>query len=44
MARKWLRPAPRADVAAAATGPVLAGVGASELDRLEDELDNVDGI
>jgi cytochrome c-type biogenesis protein CcmH/NrfF len=45
MARKWLRPTPGAGVAAAgAGGTALAGVQASELDRLEDELDEVDGI
>jgi cytochrome c-type biogenesis protein CcmH/NrfF len=42
MARKWLRPAPV--VATAATGKGLTGVDANELDRLEDELDNIDGI
>jgi cytochrome c-type biogenesis protein CcmH/NrfF len=42
-ARKWLRPAPNA-VVATAGAVTLASASASELDRLEDELDNVDGI
>lgn len=41
MARKWLQPAP---TAAVASPTPLAGVSPNELDRLEDELDNVDGI
>lgn len=51
MARKWLRPAQAASVtaatAAAAATPLaapLAGVSADELDRLEDELDDIEGI
>ena len=44
-ARKWLRPAP----VAAATGPAvdadpLAKVSADELDRLEDELDELEHL
>lgn len=45
MARKWLRPAPGA--AASGTGAgvgTLAGASPTELDRLEDELDEIDGI
>lgn len=41
VARKWLRRAPSA---VADTGTALTGVDARELDRLEDELDEVDGI
>lgn len=51
MARKWLRPAQAASVtaatAAATPAPLsapLAGVSADELDRLEDELDDIEGI
>ena len=44
VARKWLRPTPGAAVAAGVGGTALAGVNANELDRLEDELDHVDGI
>lgn len=49
MARKWLRPAQAASVTAAtaAATPLaapLAGVSADELDRLEDELDDIEGI
>jgi cytochrome c-type biogenesis protein CcmH/NrfF len=46
-ARKWLRPAP--SLAAATAGSVagagtLAGASPTELDRLEEELDEIDGI
>jgi cytochrome c-type biogenesis protein CcmH/NrfF len=48
MARKWLRPAPlvAAPVAAgpAAEASPLASVSPDELDRLEDELDEIDGV
>jgi cytochrome c-type biogenesis protein CcmH/NrfF len=45
MARKWLRPAAGAGVATAAAGTTpLAGVNPNELDRLEDELDDIEGI
>lgn len=42
-ARKWLRPAPAAGAGSAGPGP-LAKVSVAELDQLEDELDEIDGI
>jgi cytochrome c-type biogenesis protein CcmH/NrfF len=42
-ARKWLRPADAGSGKAASAGP-LAKVSADELDRLEDELDEIEGI
>lgn len=46
MARKWLRPAPSlATTAGTVAGAgTLAGASPNELDRLEEELDEVDGI
>jgi cytochrome c-type biogenesis protein CcmH/NrfF len=50
MARKWLRPGPGAMAAGVAgigtAGGVgtLAGASPNELDRLEDELDEIDGV
>lgn len=49
MARKWLRPAPLVAAApggAASTAEAspLANVSPDELDRLEDELDEIDGV
>jgi cytochrome c-type biogenesis protein CcmH/NrfF len=45
MARKWLRPGPSATVAAGVAGvATLAGASPNELDRLEDELDEIDGV
>lgn len=43
MARKWLRPAAVAAAPVAAASP-LAQVSADELDRLEGELDEIDGV
>ncbi|HVH99246.1 MAG TPA: cytochrome c-type biogenesis protein CcmH [Enhygromyxa sp.] len=43
MARKWLRPAAVVAAPVAAASP-LAKVSADELDRLEDELDEIDGV
>ena len=43
MARKWLRPAAAVVAAPVAASP-LAQVSADELDRLEDELDELDGV
>lgn len=43
LARKWLRPTP-ADAAGAAEASPLASVSLDELDRLEDELDEIDGV
>jgi cytochrome c-type biogenesis protein CcmH/NrfF len=50
MARKWLRPAPlvaatpAADASPVADANPLAKVSADELDQLEDELDQIDGV
>lgn len=47
MARKWLRPAPAVAVAGAepaTTESPLVDVDQNELDRLEDELDEIDGV
>lgn len=49
MARKWLRPAASVTASTGAAVPnslaaPLAGVSADELDRLEDELDDIEGI
>jgi cytochrome c-type biogenesis protein CcmH/NrfF len=47
MARKWLRPAPSLAVATAggvAGAGTLASASPTELDRLEEELDEIDGI
>jgi cytochrome c-type biogenesis protein CcmH/NrfF len=44
-ARKWLRPAPSPAVAGTVAGAAtLAAASPSELDRLEEELDELDGI
>jgi cytochrome c-type biogenesis protein CcmH/NrfF len=44
MARKWLRPATTVAEPAVAEPSPLAKVSADELDRLEEELDEIDGV
>lgn len=44
MARKWLRPAPATAEAPAPDAAPISKVSPEELDRLEDELDELDGI
>jgi cytochrome c-type biogenesis protein CcmH/NrfF len=44
LARKWLRPAVAVASPVVADPSPLAKVSANELDRLEDELDQIDGV
>jgi cytochrome c-type biogenesis protein CcmH/NrfF len=43
-ARRWLRPASAKQAPDRADASLLAKVSADELDRLEDELDEIDGL